>query len=164
MVRTISLIFVNSLSDVTATDWTRNLSLHFASKGGSTFMAWRRTVNRSALRRIQHLPSIDKTYQQPQPPFLARFFLSWDAHSICIIINNSSQARRGIAYCFGAVVLTYRYTSHQQTPTRPLRSTENLTLKATGVWLPFLILRTCDTSLVKGPVHTHQSDSSRFRI
>jgi hypothetical protein len=60
VVRTISLIFVNSLSDVTATDWTRNLSLHFASKGGSTFMAWRRTVDRSALKRIQYLSPMIK--------------------------------------------------------------------------------------------------------
>jgi hypothetical protein len=105
----------------------------------------------------------DKTYQQPQPPFQARFFLSWDGRSIYIIINNSSQARRGIAYCFGAVVLTYRCASHQQPPTRRLRSTKKLTLKATGVWLVFLILRTCDTSLVNGPVHIHQPNSSHIR-
>ena len=116
-------------------------------------MACRRTVDRSALKRIQYIPRIGKTYQQPQPPFQARFFLSWDGHSIYIIINNSLQARRRIAYCFGAVVLTCRCTSHQQPPTRSLRITENLTLKATGVWLAFLILRTCDTSVVKGPVH-----------
>lgn len=126
-------------------------------------MACRRTVDRSALRRIQYIPPIDNTYQQPQPPFLARFFRSWDGHSIYIIINNSLQARRGIAYCFGAVVLTYRCTSHQQPPTRPLRITENHTLKATGVWLAFLILRTCDTSVVKGPVHIHQPSSTQIR-
>jgi hypothetical protein len=36
-------MFVNSLSAVTATDCTKNLSLHLASKGGSCFIAWRRT-------------------------------------------------------------------------------------------------------------------------
>jgi hypothetical protein len=55
-------------------------------------MACRRTVDRSARRRIQYLPPIDRTYQQLRPPFLARFFLSSDEHSIYIIINNKSQA------------------------------------------------------------------------
>lgn len=41
---TIEAMFVNSLSAVTATDCTRNLSLHLASRGGSCFIAWRRTV------------------------------------------------------------------------------------------------------------------------
>ena len=37
-------MFVNSLSAVTATDWTKNLSLHFASGGGCSFIACKRTV------------------------------------------------------------------------------------------------------------------------
>jgi hypothetical protein len=40
---------VNSLSEVTTTDWTRNLSRHFASRGGSSFIACRRTALASAL-------------------------------------------------------------------------------------------------------------------
>lgn len=45
-------VFVNSLSAVTATDWTKNLSLHFASKGGSCFIACRRTAGISAPRHF----------------------------------------------------------------------------------------------------------------
>lgn len=43
-------ILVNSLSAVTATDCTKNLSRHFASAGGSTFIACNKTVAR------QHKP------------------------------------------------------------------------------------------------------------
>lgn len=43
-VHTIEATFENSLSAETATDWTRNLSRHLASSGGSSFIAWRRTV------------------------------------------------------------------------------------------------------------------------
>lgn len=49
---TIEPVFVNSLSAVTATDWTKNLSLHFASKGGSCFIACRRTVGDISARGI----------------------------------------------------------------------------------------------------------------
>lgn len=34
------------MSGVTATDWTRNLSLHFASVAGSSFRACNRTIKR----------------------------------------------------------------------------------------------------------------------
>ena len=42
--RTRDPTLVNSLSAVTRTDCTRNLSRHFASGGGSSFIAWRRTT------------------------------------------------------------------------------------------------------------------------
>jgi len=35
---------LNSFSAVMETDWTKNLSRHFASGAGSSFIAWRRTV------------------------------------------------------------------------------------------------------------------------
>lgn len=48
VVLTMDWMLVNSLSAVTATDCTRNLSLHLISKGGSCFMAWRRTAGKSS--------------------------------------------------------------------------------------------------------------------
>jgi hypothetical protein len=42
--RTISETLVNSLSASMGIAWTRNLSRHLASAGGSAFIAWRSTV------------------------------------------------------------------------------------------------------------------------
>lgn len=42
--RTIELTLANSMSFVTATVWTRNLSLHLASGAGSSFMACNSTI------------------------------------------------------------------------------------------------------------------------
>lgn len=48
---TIAEMLVNSLSAVTATDWTKNLSLHLASSGGSCFIACKRTTQISTETR-----------------------------------------------------------------------------------------------------------------
>jgi len=42
--RTIEVTFACSFAGVTATDWTKNLSLHLASAAGSSFMACSSTV------------------------------------------------------------------------------------------------------------------------
>ncbi len=55
-------------------------------------------------------------------------------------------------YCFGAVVLTYEGKFLSASLQAYLcRAWDIYTLKATGVWLIFLILRICDTSEVNGP-------------
>ena len=42
-IRTACWIFWNSTSEEMATDWTKNLSRHLASRGGSSFIACSRT-------------------------------------------------------------------------------------------------------------------------
>lgn len=53
---TIEVTFANFISPVTATDWTRNLSLHFASRAGSSFIACNKTGKNHQLSpfRIWH--------------------------------------------------------------------------------------------------------------
>lgn len=47
----------NSMSRDTATDWTRNLSLHFASAAGSSFKACSRTISTQLVPSHMHQPS-----------------------------------------------------------------------------------------------------------
>ena len=48
-VLTMAGMLAKSMSGEIGADWTRNLSLHLASGGGSSFMAWRSTAPRLVL-------------------------------------------------------------------------------------------------------------------
>lgn len=58
-----------------------------------------------------------------------------------------------VAYCFGAVVLTYFEMLFSKAHSKQIQEHSGRTLNATGVWFGLRILRTCETSAAKGPVH-----------
>ena len=65
MERTICETLGYSLSAEMATDWTRNLSLHFASRGGSSLMACNKTESWSVVCFSQAAPTCT-TYPEPR--------------------------------------------------------------------------------------------------
>ncbi len=97
----------NSLSGVTATDWTRNLSRHLASSGGSSFIAWSRTTGSHQYLRLNMDWAI---------VFTLDFYILSHFNTSRIGPNtisgyevsraSSALTRNSMSYCFGAVVLT----------------------------------------------------------
>jgi hypothetical protein len=104
---TIEPIFANSLSAVTATDWTRNLSRHLASKGGSCFIACKRTAMAHQIRAMSQV----EVRQTCDFYLLSRLNSSrvWP-NTIPNIMLAPYISRVSLTvwptYCFGAVVLT----------------------------------------------------------
>lgn len=114
---TTDAMLANSLSAVMGADWTRNLSLHFASSGGSDFIACRRTnagVSRHAIpccclvatqrtRDIKVLARLDtaRIWSNAVPIGEKKKMLDRLVDMVAV-----ESQRRGHSYCLGAVVFT----------------------------------------------------------
>lgn len=110
---TIDVTFANSMSLVTATDWTRNLSLHLASAAGSSFIACRRT-RAEKLARVHYIETAEEIPTLNIDLFTGLHTAGVGAHTVAIhsqISNTKTKIRKlqpktvG-TYCLGAVVLT----------------------------------------------------------
>lgn len=105
MERTICETLGYSLSAEMATDWTRNLSLHFASRGGSSLMACNKTESWSVVCFSKQRPRAQRTLNLDILTRLNATRVWSDTVSVQRLVEEECKWS-GEADCLGAVVLT----------------------------------------------------------
>ena len=124
-------MFELSFSPGTATDWTRNLSRHFASGGGSSFIACNRTAGLVNIITIGCMIFLTLNLYLRTWINATRVWSYAVPRRWRLFKQRQPWSPDSPTYCFGAVVLTYHSCQHDnELSLLSLRG--KLTLKATG--------------------------------
>ena len=131
------------------TDWTRNLSRHLASRGGSSFIAWSKTAECQLSGNLATKVCVTLNFHRAVWLYDTRVGPD-TVPAICQ--RRTHDVERVHSHCLGAVVLTYDVRAVSVgSLAADLTRVRFLTLKAAAVVCGLLNLNVSETSWLKGP-------------